>query len=267
MSHLSRPAGFLTQSRFVELLFAAGLPLIGYCLAVTSREALPHIWLMLIATGLAGAHILAFNDACFPRRRQTARLLGMHACILAPLFIFACGRGHHGAVLVLLAMIVNWDLYAWTGKRNWLLSLLHHCIGGALHVAAGFLFAGGDWWRATFVGVYFGLCMAGGAMHHEAIDVDEDQAAGFASGAVRFGFRRWFVLGGVPMTLAHLWLLQQIDRFAALMLSAFAVYIVLLAVCAVRGIDHRRAMVFRMFCRIVYGLAGAGYLGWRLVTL
>ncbi|MDP7398696.1 MAG: hypothetical protein QF541_17645, partial [Lentisphaeria bacterium] len=129
MSHLSRPAGFLTQSRFVELLFAAGLPLIGYCLAVTSREALPHIWLMLIATGLAGAHILAFNDACFPRRRQTARLLGMHACILAPLFIFACGRGHHGAVLVLLAMIVNWDLYAWTGKRNWLLSLLHHCIG------------------------------------------------------------------------------------------------------------------------------------------
>jgi hypothetical protein len=45
------------------------------------------------------------------------------------------------------------------------------------------------------------------------------------------------------------------------------VYIVLLAVCAVRGIDHRRAMVFRMFCRIVYGLAGAGYLGWRLVTL
>lgn len=267
MNPPSRSAVFLTQSRFVEFLFAAGLPLIGYCLAITSLDALPYIWLMLIATGLTGAHILAFNDACFPERRQTARLLCMHACILVPLFIFVWNRGHHAAVLALVLMIVNWDLYAWTGKRNWLLSLLHHCIGGTLHVAAGFLFAGGDWRQATFVGVYFGLCMAGAAMHHEAIDVDEDHTAGFSSGAVRFGFRRWFVLGIVPMTLAHLWLLQQIDRFAVLMLSAFAVYIVLLVVCTVRSIDHRRAMVFRMYCRIVYGLAGAVYLLWRLVIL
>lgn len=267
MSSPTRPTVFLTQSRFIEFLFAAGLPLIGYCLAITSHNALPQIWLMLIATGLSGAHILTFNDACFPERRGTLRLVGVHACILAPLFIFVCSRGHHGAVLALLAMVVNWDLYAWIGKRNWLLSLLHHFIGGALHVSVGFLFAGGDWRQAAFVGVYFGLCMVGGAMHHEAIDVDEDHAAGFVSGAVRFGFQRWFVLGAVPMTLAHLWLLQQLNCFSAVMLTAFAVYIVLLLVDAARRIDHCRAMAFRMNCRILYGLAGAGYLVWRFVTL
>ena len=68
---------------------------------------------MLIATGLTGAHILAFNDACFPEQRQTARLLRMHACILVPLFIFVWNRGHHAAVLALVLI-----KYAWVLSRS-----------------------------------------------------------------------------------------------------------------------------------------------------
>jgi 4-hydroxybenzoate polyprenyltransferase len=264
MDTLERLAKVATRSRLVEFVFAGGLPIIGYCLAIATVSELEAIWLMMLVTGLTGFHILAFNDACFKPGRNIRNLLGMHIVGLGMLYVVVWQQGHHAAVIALALMVVNWDLYAWAGKRHWFPSILHHCIGGALHVGAGYLFASSDWRSAAMYGLYFGLAMAGAAMHHEAIDIDEDRDGGYRTGAVRFGMRWWFFCGAIPMTVAHLILTREGTIFETTMVSAFLCYGILLVLFAARGINHQHAMVFRMCCRITYGIAGAVYLYLRV---
>lgn len=258
---------FFSQSRLVELGFAGGVPVTGYLLTINSASQLPNIWVMLVATGLVGWHILVINDYCFPG--NTTSSLKLLLGLLFPLISFSLslGFGYYKASLCIFLMLVNWNLYSLFLKKHFLSTLVNNFLGGYLHVSSGVLFADGEVASTLNCGVFFGLIMVGASMHHDALDYDEDKRAGYNSGAVRFGQVLWWRLGILPMTAANIVLLFKPLPFRTIFLVAFLVYLVVFMVFSRRPFRFEGFLIFRFISRAIYGCAGICFLIGRLAQL
>lgn len=255
------------NSRFAELVFAGGLPIIGYVAACERFGALANIWVMVLSTAACGWHILVVNDLCFPG--AVVSRWNVAAAIVLPIsgIWLACSLGNRMAVALLALMIVNWNLYSALFKKQWSLILICNFFGGFLHYAVGMQFAVGDVYRCDRQAVFFGLLMMGASMHHDAIDVEEDRVAGYASGAVRWGRSLWWRLGLIPIACGTGMLLLEKSVFTTAFVGAFVAYFVAYRITARTDFSDASLATFRFVSRILYGVAGMIFLGVRVWQL
>ncbi len=249
-----------------ELVFAGGMPITGYVIFADDLSQLYKIWIMLVTTSMVGWHILVVNDAVFPGSSVPRTKLGF--AILLPVLSLATTLylGYQLAAVGLILMMVNWHIYAVYFKGFYATALLCNFLGGLLHFEVGALFLTDDLRATLSCALFFGLLMTGGSMHHDALDYEEDKAADYITGAVRFGQRKWWRLGIIPMTAANLLLAVQWSVLSWFFLPAFTFYVVLYGVYFTEPTTERQ-LQFRFACRVIYGLAGGSFICFRLAEV
>lgn len=264
---LNKLLDFSCRNRFAELVFAGGLPIIGYTIGMNHFEQLYKIWIMMIPTCFVGWHILVINDVCFPEKRVSRSKLIIAGLLPIFSFIISVSSGYCDASFFLLLMIINWHIYSLFFKGFFPMSMLHNFCGGFLHTGVGMLFSGMKMDQAAVYGIYFGFMMTGASMQHDALDYREDKNAGYRTGAVYFGKKMWWRLGVVPICIANIILFFEYTIFKTLLLTAFLAYILCYIYFFNKNFDELNLLLFRFISRIVYGIAGVVYISIRMMEL
>ncbi len=264
---LNKILNYACRNRFAELVFAGGLPIIGYIVGMNHFDQLFEIWIMMIATCFVGWHIQVVNDVCFPEKRVSPAKLIIAGLLPVFSFIITIHSGYYDASLFLFLMIINWHIYSRFFKGFFPMSLLHNFCGGFLHTGVGMLFSGMEIDQAMVYGIYFGFMMTGASMQHDALDYREDKNAGYRTGAVYFGREKWWRLGAAPIILANIILIFECTIFRAFLLTAFLIYILCYIYFYNKKFDELNLLLFRFISRIIYGLAGVVYISVRIMAL
>ena len=253
--------------RLAESVLSLGIPAVGYLAG--GGDA--HMKALVYVPGvlLAAAHILSVNDAAFGRETSLSNLLADRKNIIftlfLPLTLIPYSFINLPFTLLIFLTALNWDVYSVKGKRFWLAGLMHNAAGGALHFMLG-LAAAAD--SAGLFGrtcsppaeiAYFALLMTAGAMHHDAFDAEEDRAAGYITGAVRFGSDLWWRLAVIPFLVGTAALFGAEEMFRSSFILPSAAYFALYLIFSLSGKPAGRP-VFRVFCRIIFVLGAVIYI-------
>lgn len=264
----SPPVGQVVRSvRWRELMFLIGAPGLGVIARSGASDLYgsPAAGLRMTALGLgalllvalpAGAHVYLVNDICDrqrdrinPERRHSPLARGALSTRTAwvwALVLVLAALGAAGTLLgwvglaVVAAIVVNWDTYAWYGRRGhspygepagesggarrrasgWgkchpVLAAGHNLVGGGLHFLLGMSaadalagrFACGEWdgGAALWTG-YFGLLFLAGHFHHVARQAEADRGAGVTTVATLWGVRAALLAGAVVLVGSTAWL-------------------------------------------------------------
>ncbi len=255
----------ILKSRTVELLFGTGIPLVGFfscCQPGNVQSGLLWMYPLLL---VAGWHILVVNDIFFDRENSRMKTWQMVPVIAVPPLLVVAGLRQQMLVTMLFLIIINWNLYSYFGKRNWMSGLFHNFAGGFLHFLAGVAGAGGDIAASLPMAFFFAFAMTAGAMHHDAAHAEEDSSMKYDTGAVSFGAIRWWRLGIIPMLAAAPLLFLQGGLFMKCFAAACILYAVLYAVMYSRIEKTENMLVFRILCRLVFAAAAMVFIGFKLL--
>ncbi len=269
-----REAGGLMKSRMTELLFATGIPLAGFMGSAASAADLQRLLWFLPVLLAAGWHVISVNDRFFRPERARSGKLGESSTFISfflvpPAVGFTLmNAGMFAAFVVMLLIILNWDIYSISGKRGWLSGLAHNFAGGGLHYLLGAAAASQSFTQRTWAeAVFFALAMTCGAMHHDAADFPEDLVNGYETGAVKFGYERWWQLGIVPMALSLLFLYCAEREFAVCFGLACTAYFTAYIAFSSGALGGLQYALFRKACRIIFAFCGLAYVGIKAMPL
>lgn len=246
-------------SRASELFFAAGIPMVAFISLIDDLSLLKRLLWLLPLLLLTGRHIITVNDFCFDKKINKEKLKKPE--VFFPIFIIPClpvlfflSLKHFLLIFILLIIIINWDIYSFFGKRHWFSGLLHNFLGGMTHYLAG---AAGadvkDWMPLCPAFLFFAFAMTGGAMHHDALDVNEDCLKGYKTGAVRFGADRWWRLGVIPLLLSQIFLIYTTKLFSLTFGAASVLYFAVYIYAASQK-QPSTFHWFRISSRLIFGL-------------
>ncbi len=249
-------------SRLLEVLLSFGIPTIGFIGAADIKDWPMLAWVFPLSL-LVAVHVITINDQSFGVAGKRVALLPVTSpgllwklpglfvvvamCVVRPLFGF-----------LMLAVVINWDVYSLRGKRRCLAGMAHNFIGGGLHYLLGVACVSGKVGELGLhlpEALFFAMAMTAGSMHHDAYDAREDASAGYKTGAVLFAPDRWWRWAVFPFLAAQIPLAHTTPSFRfCFTVSSFVYFLVFfLASC------HRapsRLLWFRSLCRLAF-LGGA----------
>lgn len=268
----------LRPYRLPEALIVAGFTFIGSVMAATDLSALldKDLIVGLAASYLVIVSIYAFNswagfaeDIANPRLAAGGLASGRAyatvtaVTLAAALMIFAFLRP--AAIPYATGVFFLWSFYSFPrygAKYVPLAGTIVHVAVGIVQFQQGWALLGEPGARSFLLSLYFALILAAGHVNHELIDHDPDRASGIASGAVRFGVRRWTTLH-LAIAIAALAALGVPALTDALPLSRLAPFLaasighVLSAASLFAGTtEQSRFLRHRSVYRILYAVAG-----------
>ncbi len=259
-------------SRTAEIVFGCGLPITAFFVTANTGEPFPtKNFLMLIPFLLmTSVHVITFNDLCFNRRNPlTSATRKFHlkiTLLLIPALILFLVPLWPSLCFMLLLIILNWDIYSYAGKKHWLSGWLHNLAGGILHFLAGASHLGVEGalseWPMAF---YFGLAMASGAIHHDALHHEEDSRNSYETGAVVFGPNLWWRMGFIPLlTAIPLLLFTPVDFALCFGLASLVYFFFYVALVIFPNPSEK--IWFRVVCRLIFSVSAAFLVAIRIFS-
>ncbi len=257
--------------RPAELLFASGIPVCGFAYSLCQfSDTFNFIWFYPVIL-LSGWHVLAVNDY-FTSGKERGRKSFLQIQIFFPFFILppilsVILLDNLPLLTVMTITVLNWDLYSMFGKKGWFSGILHNFIAGGIHFILGATAVSnpgmiGIWPEALF----FSLAMTGAAMHHDASHFSEDMGNGYRTGAVMFGYEKWWRMALIPMLFSIFPLYFATNLFCLVFGIALSLYFIsyFLFLFVFPG---RHLRLFRSICRGIFSLAALAYISKLMINL
>ena len=261
------------MSRVTEIILSLGIPTIGYLNINPAELDFSSLLWQVPVTLLAAWHVIIINDSSFGKGRSLSKVFMAEKNIAGALLILlillpALYVSPLFGALIFLTML-NWDIYSLKGKRNWISGLFHNFTGGALHFMIGLSAAAKFVERETLIRywpeiLFFAFTMTAGAMHHDSFDADEDRAANYATGAVKFSSDLWWRLGAVPFSCGVLMLWFCKSDFTMSFMLPSIIYLTAYSVISFRS-SPSSVTAFRTLCRCAFVAGAAVYAVMRLI--
>ncbi len=262
----------IAASRLVEIVLACGIPVCGFVAGLASHPSrLQDIFWLLPSLLLAGLHVVQVNDR-FTSAQGRSRSVGdesglnFYLRVSLPLLAsFAIPAFCAGSLQVkalfcslLLAVVINWNIYSIAGKNNCLAGICHNFLGGGLHFMLGWSASGFGEAPPIAESLFFALAMSGAGMQHDASHREEDSRNGFRTGAVVFGAERWWSLGFLPLLASSVPLFFSAEQFCNAFGVAFIAYSLMFMVFHIAN-GRRNQVLFRLLSRLIFASAGLIY--------
>lgn len=247
-------------SRVAEVVLSLGIPAVGYLHCVSRTPEFHSLYWQIPVILLASYHVITVNDSSFGKETSIYRVFtdgqNLFAALILPVLLLpALYFSPLFGALIFLTML-NWDIYSLKGKRSWIAGLVHNFMGGALHFLIGVAAAANfadmaillQYWPEM---MFFALVMTAGAMHHDSFDVDEDRAADYVTGAVKFSPDIWWRLAAIPFVSGTLMLLFADKIFSSSFIISSSLYLCLYIAISLTS-NPSRVILFRSLCRLIF---------------
>lgn len=252
----------------VEVFFGTGIPLVGFVCAARNSRALEDLLWFYPLLLLVGWHVVEVNDICFDRKNFRFSVRHVIPLLIVP-FILACGFFLKPVfIAVIFLIILNWNVYSFYGKYNWMTGLFYNFSGGILHFLAGVTATGcTDLFPYYTESLFFGFAMLSGAIHHDTSHLSEDLNRHYRTGAVIFGEFIWWRLGIVPMLTGIMIMLCSKDMlFVFCFCISSTVYLALYFLTTTWKINNYM-LYFRILCRLAFAAGATAYIVLRLLKM
>lgn len=257
--------------RSSEILLATGIPLIAFFSSINQLSAINRLLWLYPLLIIAGWHVIAVNDLLFDKsvskKEKLFKFKIFIPVILVPLAVICLIPSIPSVSISLLLIMLNWDLYSAFGKNYWHTGLFHNFLGGFLHFCAG-AYGGGNVQNPHLwaMGLFLALAMSSGAMHHDAIDFQEDSQQLYITGAVRFGADRWWRLAPIPLLLAQV-LFCFTPILFSLCFGISSMFYLCVYLIAAFGEKPSCRSWFRFVCRLIFACGSVIYIFFHLTRL
>ncbi|HCE43201.1 MAG TPA: hypothetical protein DET40_06615 [Lentisphaeria bacterium] len=252
----------------VEIFFGTGIPMVGFICAVKNADALLDLCWFYPLLLLTGWHVVTVNDICFDRSSFKFSMKYFPSLVAVPLILACMFFLKPVFIAIMFLIILNWNVYSFYGKFNWITGLFYNFSGGILHFLAGVTAAGRtDIYPYLVPALFFGFAMLSGAIHHDACHYSEDSDRKYKTGAVVFGELSWWRIGIVPMLAGIISLLNSNDMlFMFCFCVSSSMYLVMYSVMSTWKFNNYM-LYFRILCRLAFAMGAIAYIVVRLLKM